>query len=112
MFGIDRGPAYAANNMPRVTDPVLDRLASPPFSLRARLLTPLADGTTRYLADARIDVDAAGVLSRVGEWRTDGAAPTGRAGTDPDAGEVVDVRPLIVLPGLIDLHAHLPQWPN
>ena len=23
-----------------------------------------------------------------------------------------DLRPLIVMPGLVDLHAHLPQWPN
>jgi guanine deaminase len=72
----------------------------PPFSLRARLLTPLADGGTRYEEDALIAVDAAGRLSSVGpEW------PSGTNG-------VVDLRPWVVMPGLVDLHAHLPQLPN
>jgi guanine deaminase len=30
----------------------------------------------------------------------------------PSAGHAIDVRPLIVLPGMVDLHAHLPQLPN
>ena len=25
---------------------------------------------------------------------------------------VIDLRPLLIMPGLVDLHAHLPQWPN
>jgi guanine deaminase len=77
-----------------------EALARPPYALRARLLTPLSDGETRYLDDALIDVDAAGRLGRVAPWSD--SAPL----------DAIDVRPLIVMPGLIDLHAHLPQWPN
>lgn len=78
--------------------PAVDR---PPFRLRARLLTPLADGGTRYLTDALIDVGADGALARVEPW------PAGAVD-----GPVLDVRPLVAMPGLVDLHAHLPQWPN
>jgi len=76
------------------------RLDKPPFTLRARLLTPLDDGGTRFLSDASIEVDAAGRLARVEEW----SAQSGSG--------AIDIRPLIVMPGLVDLHAHLPQWPN
>jgi guanine deaminase len=72
----------------------------PPFTLRARLLTPLADGGTRYEDDARISVDATGRLSAIGA--TDGG----------ETASALDVRPWVVMPGLVDLHAHLPQLPN
>jgi guanine deaminase len=75
----------------------------PPFVLRARVLTPLAAGGTRYEADGRIDVDATGRISGVGPWTDDDA---------PGAHEAVDLRPLLVLPGMVDLHVHLPQLPN
>ncbi|HSH22144.1 MAG TPA: hypothetical protein VK992_06000, partial [Candidatus Caenarcaniphilales bacterium] len=42
--------------------------AGPPFTLRCRLLTPLTDGGTRYLADAAIAVDHAGRIEWLGEW--------------------------------------------
>ena len=74
----------------------------PPFTLRARVLTPLAAGGTRYEADGRIDVDAAGRIVAAGPW-------TGNA---PDADRALDLRPLLVLPGMVDLHVHLPQLPN
>ena len=51
--------------MPRL--PIPDR---PPFTLRARLLTPLGAGGYRYEADARLDVDAAGRLAAVAGWDT------------------------------------------
>ena len=72
----------------------------PPFTLRARLLTPLAVGETRYEEDALISVDGAGRLSAI-------AASDGAGGAS-----VVDLRPWVVMPGLVDLHAHLPQLPN
>ena len=75
-------------------------LDKPPFTLRARLLTPLDDGGTRYLSDALIEVDEAGRLARLEEWST------------ANGSGAIDIRPLIVMPGLVDLHAHLPQWPN
>ena len=74
----------------------------PPFALRARVLTPLAAGGTRYEADGRIDVDAAGRIAAVGPWTDDA----------PGASAAIDLRPLLVLPGMVDLHVHLPQLPN
>ncbi|HEX2193871.1 MAG TPA: amidohydrolase family protein [Candidatus Limnocylindria bacterium] len=73
----------------------------PPFTLRARLLTPLDAGGTLHLPDARVEVDGAGRLTAVAAW-TDAPAP----------GEVVDVRPWVAMPGMVDLHVHLPQIPN
>ncbi len=94
-----------ARNIAPVIDPddeprsaIPDR---PPYALRARLLTPLAAGGTRFLDDALIEIDAAGRLARVEAW-SDGLTN----------GSIVDVRPLLIMPGLVDLHAHLPQWPS
>lgn len=70
-----------------------------PFALRARLLTPLAAGGHQWEADALVEVGADGRIGRVGAW--DGSVP-----------DAVDVRPWLLLPGLVDLHAHLPQIPN
>lgn len=72
-----------------------------PFALRCRLLTPLADAGHRWEPDALIEVDAAGRIASAGARGERDAAP----GT-------VDVRPWVVMPGLVDLHAHLPQLPN
>ena len=73
-----------------------------PFTLRARLLTPLDDGGTRHEADGLIVVDAAGRITFAGA-----------AGDRPDAvASALDLRPWVVLPGMVDLHAHLPQIPN
>jgi guanine deaminase len=76
----------------------------PPYILRARVMTPLAAGGTRYEADGRIDVDAAGRIAAVASWAD------GDPGSDDPI--VVDLRPLVLLPGMIDLHVHLPQLPN
>jgi len=74
----------------------------PPFAVRARLLTPLAAGGSRHELDALVEVDAAGRLSRI-EPAVEGSA---------EAGAAIDIRPWVVMPGLVDLHAHLPQLPN
>ena len=75
--------------------------AEPPFAIRARLLSPLADGGLLDEPDGLLEVDANGRLSRVARW-VDAAAPP----------SVLDLRPLVVMPGMVDLHAHLPQIPN
>lgn len=75
----------------------------PPFTLRARLLSPLAAGGFRYEPDAAIEVDEGGRLSAVAKW-ADRAAVGGH--------DAVDLRPWLVLPGMVDLHLHLPQIPN
>ena len=72
-----------------------------PFALRARLLSPLGDGGVLDEYDGLVEVDASGRIARVGPWSAE-AAPAG----------VVDLRPMVVMPGLVDLHAHLPQLPN
>jgi guanine deaminase len=74
---------------------------APPFTLRARLLTTLASGGLRYEADAAVEVDARGRIAKVVAWQDD-------AGT----ASVLDLRPWVLMPGLVDLHAHLPQLPN
>ena len=76
----------------------------PPFALRARVLTPLAAGGTSDHADGLVEVDATGRIAWVGS-ASDRPAAAG-------APEPVDLRPLVVMPGMVDLHAHLPQLPN
>ena len=71
--------------------------AGGPYALRARLLTPLAAGGHRWEPDAIVEVGADGRFTRVAAW--DGSA-------------AADIRPLVLMPGLVDLHVHLPQLPN
>lgn len=73
----------------------------PPFVLRARLLTPLDAGGTRFEQDALVEVDASGGIARVEPW------PSANAPAD-----AVDVRPWLAMPGMVDLHLHLPQLPH
>jgi guanine deaminase len=87
--------------------PSIVALQRPPYAIRGRLLTPLDAGGFRYLADARADVGADGRIGWVGDWSD---RPT-EAG-DRSESVVVDLRPWLLLPGLVDLHAHLPQLPN
>jgi guanine deaminase len=75
---------------------------APPFAVRARLLTPLDDGGTRHERDGLLVVGADGRLAYAGP--ADGAPA--------DAADAVDLRPWVLLPGMVDLHAHLPQIPN
>jgi guanine deaminase len=79
----------------------------PPFRLRARLLSPLADGSLLWEPDGVVEVDAAGRLASVGPasgWLA-GAA------TAADRGTLIDARPLVIMPGLVDTHVHIPQVP-
>jgi guanine deaminase len=66
-------------------------------------VTPLAGGLTRDLADGLVEVDAAGRIASV--------TPAADVAADWLAA-AIDLRPWVVLPGLVDLHAHLPQVPN
>jgi guanine deaminase len=92
----------------------------PPFALRARVLTPLAAGGTADFVDGIVEVDERGRIAWVGdalEWATirGGLPPIGDgAGPDreDDRVEPIDLRPFVVMPGMVDLHAHLPQLPN
>jgi guanine deaminase len=74
----------------------------PPFAIRARLLTPLVAGGMRHEPDALLLVDAAGRIAFAGP----------AADRPAETADAIDLRPWVVMPGLIDLHAHLPQFPN
>lgn len=80
----------------------VDGLDAPPFTIRAQVLTPLHGGGTSFLRDGVLTVDAEGRITAVSEW----------SAQDPGHGAAADLRPLIAMPGLVDLHAHLPQLPN
>jgi guanine deaminase len=92
--------SVTADSVPNVS-PIDPIPAVPPFAVRARLLTPLAAGGAAWEPDGLLVVDAAGRL-----------AYAGPAAGHPAAPGAVDLRPLLALPGLVDLHVHLPQLPN
>lgn len=79
----------------------MDLPVGPPFVLRARLLTPLGDGGFRHEPDASIEIGADGRIGAISPATGDGGATA-----------AIDLRPWVVLPGMVDLHAHLPQLPN
>jgi guanine deaminase len=74
----------------------------PPFAIRARVITPLGAGGIEHLPDGVVRVDADGRIASVSAFEAASA----------NAGETLDLRPFVVVPGLVDLHAHLPQLPN
>lgn len=71
------------------------------------MITPLPDGSTRDVADALVEVDASGRIAAVDPVADIGAGPNASRLDD-----AIDLRPLVVLPGMVDVHAHLPQVPN
>ena len=66
-------------------------------------MSPLAAGGTLDLADGLVEVGAGGRIVAV-------ESASGALAERRDA--AIDLRPWVVLPGMIDLHAHLPQVPN
>jgi guanine deaminase len=74
----------------------------PPFAVRARLLGPLDAGGVVDEPDGIVEVAANGRITFAG-------AAAARADGPADA---IDLRPWVLMPGMIDLHAHLPQLPN
>jgi guanine deaminase len=75
---------------------------TPPFAIRARLLTPLATGGTYHEPDGLLLVDEDGKI-----------AFAGAADQRPAQAETaIDIRPWVLMPGMVDTHAHLPQLPN
>jgi guanine deaminase len=84
----------------------MDLPARPPFILRARVLSPLDAGGVTDHVDGAVVVDPDGRIAWTGPF---GDLPDAAT---PDGVAAVDLRPLVVLPGMVDLHAHLPQIPN
>jgi len=89
--------------MPPLPGEAAELPVDPPFVLRARLLSPMTGGGFLDEPDGALAVDDAGRITWAGPVR----------GVPPSDGRetAVDARPLIALPGLVDLHAHLPQLP-
>ena len=61
-------------------------------------------GGTTFLPDGVVEVDASGRIAWVG--------PAGEHRPERSSIPVIDIRPIVLLPGMVDLHAHLPQLPN
>jgi len=70
---------------------------------RAHLLSPGDAMRLLDVPDGGLAVDAAGRILAAGPWPEVAAALP----LEP----VQDLRPLWLLPGLVDLHSHLPQYP-
>jgi guanine deaminase len=83
--------------------PIASLPTAPPFAIRARIVTPLASGGTLDEPDGLIEVDGRGRITAVEAAAAVSAKRLAAAG---------DVRPWVVMPGMVDLHAHLPQVPN
>lgn len=105
-------PPVTASARPIAHPALPDR---PPFAIRARVLTPTGAGPTVFHRDGIVEVDGAGRIAWVGPSNLRPIPPTASVGGIGGAGlpvPVIDLRPLILLPGMVDLHAHLPQLPN
>lgn len=71
--------------------------------LRGRVIHAPVFGALEEWRDGAVVWDAAGAIVEVGDFAT-------VMGRHP-AATVADVRPCVVLPGLVDAHTHLPQYP-
>ena len=69
---------------------------------RAHLLSPCEPVRLREIADGALVVDPAGRITAAGPFPDVAAAHP--------AEPVQDLRPHWILPGLVDLHSHLPQY--
>jgi guanine deaminase len=98
----------SADDFRRAERPLPAIPTRPPFALRARILTPLARGGTRYEADGLLAVDSHGLILAMEPWSPEAEAEVQAREATP----VFDLRPLLVTPGLVDLHLHLPQFPS
>jgi guanine deaminase len=70
---------------------------------RAHLLSPCDCSRLRDIPDGAMVVDAAGRIAAAGPFAEVAAAHPGEP--------LQDLRPHWILPGLVDLHSHLPQYP-
>ena len=62
--------------------------------------------------DAVVEVDATGTVAAVHDRSTSEGAAAGRAALDSAAERVDLAEGTFLMPGLVDLHIHAPQWPQ
>src|SRR5580658_961992 len=86
--------------MEKTSSPLPEKLRRGPYALRATLVSAQTDGSFLFEKDGILEVDASGTIAWVGP-------ASSHRGTVP----VSDVRPMWLLPGMIDIHGHLPQFP-
>ena len=72
--------------------------------------TPVPDRLT--VTDAVVEVDDAGMVTAVHDRSTAEGAAAGRAALDSAAERVDLAEGTFLMPGLVDLHIHAPQWPQ
>ena len=72
--------------------------------------TPEPDRLT--VADAVVEVDNAGAIVAVHDRSTSEGATSGRAALDSATERVDLAEGTVLMPGLVDLHIHAPQWPQ
>ena len=84
-----------------------DTIAHVTQLISARLMQAPAPDRLEIL-DAVIEVDAAGVITTVESADSD----AGRALAAADGERLVTPPGTVLLPGLVDLHVHAPQWPQ
>ena len=64
------------------------------------------------VTDAVVEVDDAGMVAAVHDRSTSEGAAAGRAALDSAAERVDLAEGTFLMPGLVDLHIHAPQWPQ
>ena len=72
--------------------------------------TPAPDRLT--VMDAVVEVDATGTVAAVHDRSTSEGAAAGRTALDSAAERVDLAEGTFLMPGLVDLHIHAPQWPQ
>lgn len=76
----------------------------PDVIYRARVLTPSALDAVVSWEDGALVVDAQGVIQDVGDYAEVERRHPGSV--------ILDLRPRWILPGMVDLHSHVPQYPE
>jgi guanine deaminase len=79
-----------------------------PFIVSARVMQTPAPDHLQVIEDAVIAVDDDGLITAVEQEGTAGAGHILRAGV----GRVSTPPGSVLIPGLVDLHVHAPQWPQ
>lgn len=86
----------------------MNATAPPALAVAGHVMQAPAADRFEHLADVVVAVDAAGVIAAVEPRRSDaGAALVAAASSVVELGD-----DHVLLPGLVDLHVHAPQWPQ
>ena len=79
-----------------------------PFVVSARLMQTPAPDRLQVIEDAVIEVDESGLIMSVDSAGSEAGRRLLRSGT----GHIDTAPGTVLIPGLVDLHVHAPQWPQ